>query len=79
MGAAIGSEEGLLGPCSGGQCYNELEKLQLVGAGSALGTRGLYLADNSSGLLQMGRKEEQVLNCHRKPVCERANRTEKLW
>ena len=68
VAAAIGSEEGLLGQCSGGQCYSEQENLQLVGARSALGTRGLYLADNSSGLLQAGRKEEQLLNCYPKSL-----------
>lgn len=54
VAAATGSEEGLLGRCSGGQCYSEEKNLQLVGARTTLGTRGLYLADNSSGLLQVG-------------------------
>lgn len=73
MAAAIASEEGLLG--SGGQCYRE-QNLQLVGARSTLGTRGLYLADNSSGLLRVRRKEEQIVNCYPRTVYEHANDTD---
>lgn len=58
VAAVTGPAEGLLG--SGGQWYRG-RNLPLVGARCTLGTRGLCLAGNSSGLLQVGRKEERIV------------------
>lgn len=76
MAAATGSEEGLLGWCSGGQFHSEQRNSQLVGAGSTLGTRGLYLAGNSSGLLEVGRKGRFLIVTLK--VYEHTNHTEEL-